>query len=52
MCMVRCDRAIYRGHGIKIQVLGGFQAVLTAAGELRPVTTDKKILHATFQIQE
>jgi hypothetical protein len=28
--MVQCNRAIYRGYGLKSQTLGGFEAVLTA----------------------
>jgi SRSO17 transposase len=41
--MVPCNRAIYRGHGLKLQATGGFEAVLTAADGLRPVTTDDGI---------
>ncbi len=41
--MVRCNRAIYRDHGFKVQAIGGLEAVLTAAGELCPVTNDDTI---------
>lgn len=41
--MVRCNRAICRGYGLKVQAMGGLEAVLAAAGELCPVTTDNAI---------
>lgn len=41
--MVRCNRAIYRGHGLNVQAIGGFEAVLIATGELCPVITEDAI---------